>query len=103
MPIYEYECTNCDHNFDELQKMSDEYLVDCPSCNEPKLSRLLSAPSFRLKGGGWYETDFKKDNQRNISKNDNDSGKVKKSSSKADTSKSEKKISPTKTQTASNK
>ena len=81
MPIYEYECTNCDHAFDELQKMSDEHLVDCPSCSAPKLARLLSAPSFRLKGGGWYETDFKKDNQRNISKNDNDSSKPKKSSS----------------------
>ncbi|MFQ3362840.1 MAG: putative FmdB family regulatory protein [Woeseiaceae bacterium] len=102
MPIYEYECTNCDHNFDELQKMSDAHLVDCPSCNEPKLSRLLSAPSFRLKGGGWYETDFKKDNQRNISKNENDSDKSKKSPSKVDTSKSEQKTIPSKTKTASN-
>ena len=72
MPIYEYECKSCAHTFDELQKMNDERLVDCPICELPELERLLSAPSFRLKGGGWYETDFKKDNQRNISKNDND-------------------------------
>tara|TARA_B110000263_G_scaffold246529_1_gene257704 strand:- start:762 stop:1085 length:324 start_codon:yes stop_codon:yes gene_type:complete len=103
MPIYEYECTNCDHTFDELQKMSDEHLVDCPSCSAPKLARLLSAPSFRLKGGGWYETDFKKDNQRNISKNDNDSSKPKKSSSKDNASKAEKKTTPQKNNTVSDK
>ena len=66
MPIYEYECMDCNHYLDELQKMSDEPLKDCPKCHKPKLKRLLSAPSFRLKGGGWYETDFKKENQRNI-------------------------------------
>ena len=103
MPIYEYECTNCGHTFDELQKMSDEHLVDCPSCSTPKLARLLSAPSFRLKGGGWYETDFKKDNQRNISKNDNDSSKPKKSSPKDNASKTEKKATPLKNNTASDK
>ena len=58
MPIYEYECKSCAHTFDELQKMNDERLVDCPVCELPELERLLSAPSFRLKGGCWYETDF---------------------------------------------
>ena len=66
MPIYEYACRKCDHSLDALQKMADAPLVDCPSCGEPSLKRLLSAPRFRLKGQGWYETDFKKDNQRNI-------------------------------------
>ena len=51
---------------DALQKMSDTPLTDCPSCGEPRLQRLLSAPRFRLKGQGWYETDFKTDKQRNI-------------------------------------
>ena len=51
MPIYEYECMDCNHYLDELQKMSDEPLKDCPKCHKPKLKRLLSAPSFRLKGG----------------------------------------------------
>jgi putative FmdB family regulatory protein len=66
LPIYEYACKECDHRLDALQKMADAKLVDCPSCGEPSLKRLLSAPRFRLKGQGWYETDFKKDNQRNI-------------------------------------
>ncbi len=70
MPIYEYACQKCDHTLDALQKIADAPLLDCPVCGEPKLKRLLSAPRFRLKGQGWYETDFKKDNQRNISKND---------------------------------
>ena len=66
MPIYAYACKQCDHTLDALQKMADAPLVDCPSCGEPELKRQLSAPRFRLKGQGWYETDFKKDNQRNI-------------------------------------
>ncbi len=66
MPIYEYACTACDHRLDALQKVSDGTLKDCPSCGEPDLQRLLSAPRFRLKGQGWYETDFKADKQRNI-------------------------------------
>jgi putative FmdB family regulatory protein len=66
LPIYAYACKKCDHALDALQKMADAPLVDCPSCGEPELKRLLSAPRFRLKGQGWYETDFKKDNQRNI-------------------------------------
>jgi len=66
MPIYGYACKNCDHKLDALQKMADDPLVDCPACGEPQLKRQLSAPRFRLKGKGWYETDFKKDNQRNL-------------------------------------
>ncbi|MDA1063859.1 MAG: zinc ribbon domain-containing protein [Proteobacteria bacterium] len=66
MPIYEYACDACDHRLDALQKMADAPLADCPSCGEPSLQRLLSAPRFRLKGQGWYETDFKTDKQRNI-------------------------------------
>lgn len=66
MPIYGYACKICDHTLDELQKMADDPLVDCPACGEPGLRRQLSAPRFRLKGQGWYETDFKGDNQRNL-------------------------------------
>ena len=66
MPIYEYACSNCEHALDALQKIADAPLVDCPECGEPALKRLVSAPRFRLKGQGWYETDFKKDNQRNL-------------------------------------
>lgn len=66
MPIYGYVCKRCEHSLDALQKMSDDPLVDCPECGEPQLRRQLSAPRFRLKGKGWYETDFKSGNQRNI-------------------------------------
>lgn len=59
MPIYEYECKACGHRQEAIQKMSDAPLVDCPACNKPELKKLVSAAGFRLKGGGWYETDFK--------------------------------------------
>ena len=66
MPIYEYACKSCDHTLDALQKMSDDPLVDCPECDRPELRRLISAPRFRLKGQGWYETDFKKGSKKNL-------------------------------------
>ena len=66
MPIYEYRCESCEHRLEKLQKMSEGDLVDCPECERPALKRLVSAAAFRLKGGGWYETDFKKDNKRNL-------------------------------------
>jgi putative FmdB family regulatory protein len=81
MPIYEYECNACGHQFEAIQKMSDAPLVDCPACNKPQLRKLISAAGFRLKGGGWYETDFKSGKKKNIaadeakSKNKDDSKK----------------------------
>jgi len=66
MPIYEYRCEACGHELEKIQRMSDEPLVDCPECGAPQLRRLVSAAAFRLKGGGWYETDFKKDGKRNL-------------------------------------
>jgi putative FmdB family regulatory protein len=85
MPIYEYACQHCDHSLDALQKISDDPLVDCPECGKPALKKQLSAPRFRLKGAGWYETDFKKDNQRNVLKADADSVTSEKQDKKADT------------------
>ena len=82
MPIYEYACKNCDHTLDALQKMDEDPLVYCPSCGEAGLKKLISAPRFRLKGEGWYETDFKKDNQRNLAKNDADPAKSEKKDAK---------------------
>ena len=90
MPIYEYACKKCDHTLDALQKMSDDPLVDCPECEEPALKRLISAPRFRLKGKGWYETDFKKDNQRNVLKSDTEPAKSDKSDGKSDKSETKK-------------
>ncbi len=59
MPIYEYQCQACGDEHEALQKMSAEPLVDCPACNKPELKKKISAAGFRLKGSGWYETDFK--------------------------------------------
>lgn len=59
MPIYEYQCGDCGHRLEALQKISEASLKDCPQCHTAGLVRLISASSFRLKGGGWYETDFK--------------------------------------------
>ncbi|NKB63351.1 MAG: zinc ribbon domain-containing protein [Gammaproteobacteria bacterium] len=59
MPFYEYQCESCGHRLEALQKMSDDPLVFCPECNESTLKKLISAAAFRLKGTGWYETDFK--------------------------------------------
>lgn len=59
MPIYEYACTGCGHELETLQKMNDPPLVECPACGDNTLKKKISAAGFRLKGSGWYETDFK--------------------------------------------
>jgi len=67
VPIYEYQCEACNHKFEILQKISDPLLTLCPACNQDKLRKMVTAAAFRLKGGGWYETDFKdKKSQKNI-------------------------------------
>lgn len=77
MPIYEYQCDSCGHELEKLQRMSDNPLRDCPDCGEAELRRLVSAAGFRLKGAGWYETDFKKGDKKNL----HDSGASKSTSS----------------------
>jgi len=69
MPIYEYECSACHEGVECLQKLSDPPLITCPSCQKKTLKRKISLAGFRLKGSGWYETDFKKDKQKNLSDN----------------------------------
>ncbi len=59
MPIYEYRCNDCGHEMEAIQKMSDDPMKNCPICKESSLKKLISAAGFRLKGSGWYETDFK--------------------------------------------
>ncbi len=68
MPFYEYQCQACGQHHEALQKISDPPARKCPACGKPKLKRLISAPVFRLKGSGWYETDFKsdKESKRNL-------------------------------------
>lgn len=64
MPIYEYACGSCGYHLDVFQRMSDDPLIQCEQCGKPSLVKLVSAAGFRLKGGGWYETDFKKDGDK---------------------------------------
>jgi len=66
MPIYDYKCSNCEHQFELIQKFSDQPAEVCPECSKKSIQKLVSAPSFRLKGGGWYETDFKTGDKKNI-------------------------------------
>ena len=66
MPIYEYQCQKCGEELEALQKISDAPLLECPNCGEPELKKKGSAAAFRLKGGGWYETDFKTGNKKNL-------------------------------------
>ena len=64
MPIYAFECDSCGHQFDRLQRLSDADPTVCPECGAEQVRRQLTAPSFRLAGAGWYETDFKKDGDK---------------------------------------
>jgi putative FmdB family regulatory protein len=85
MPFYEYQCKSCGHELEAMQKVSDAPLKKCPHCGKAQLTRLMSAPVFRLKGGGWYETDFKgdKDKQRNLADRPDDAPKDTKETDKA--------------------
>jgi putative FmdB family regulatory protein len=114
MPFYEYECSSCKFYTEVMQKISDAPLAKCPSCGKKAMVKLISAPIFRLKGGGWYETDFKgdKEGKRNLAGSDEDSAAKSESSSssaagksdsppKADGAKSESaKAEPAKTEAA---
>ena len=66
MPIYEYVCRQCGEKLERLQRMSDDPLTDCPACGEAQLVKKVSAAGFRLSGSGWYETDFKSGNKKNL-------------------------------------
>ncbi|CAG8870646.1 hypothetical protein PS627_04104 [Pseudomonas fluorescens] len=70
MPLYDYQCTSCNHQMEKLQKISAAPLTDCPACQAPALKKLLSGPGFRLSGTGWYETDFKTGAKKNLAGGD---------------------------------
>ena len=70
MPIYEYKCGACGHTFEAFQKMVDDPLKECPECKKLELKKLISASAFRLKGDGWYETDFKTGSKKNLAAKD---------------------------------
>jgi len=105
MPFYEYECPHCGYDEEVLQKINDKPLTKCPSCGKKGLRKLMSAPVFRLKGSGWYETDFKgdKENKRNLAGADKEESKIEpkaeakadaKADAKPDTPKAEKAEAP---------
>ena len=93
MPIYEYQCQSCGNKIEKLQRMNDDPLTDCPECEKPELKRLVSAAAFRLKGAGWYETDFKSENKRNLADTDSGGGDSEKASDSQSDSKSDSKES----------
>ena len=77
MPIYEYRCASCGHQLEAMQKISEAPLTACPACQDSALRKKISPVAFRLKGGGWYETDFKSGQQRNVAGSDEDKAKSK--------------------------
>lgn len=70
MPIYAYQCQSCGHELEALQKISDVPLTDCPECKQATLNKQVTAAAFRLSGAGWYETDFKSGDKKNLSSKD---------------------------------
>ncbi len=78
MPIYEYACSGCNIKFEKIQKMSEANITECPVCNGNSVQKLISATSFRLKGSGWYETDFKSSTEikRNLVSTDEPNNQV---------------------------
>lgn len=100
MPIYEYQCSACNKKLEILQKISDPVLTQCPSCKEDKLRKMVTAAAFRLKGGGWYESDFKdKKSQKNMA----DSGESTSKPASSDSGNSESKTASTATSAAESK
>jgi len=91
MPIYEYKCSECGHFLDALQGVNEAPLEICPDCSKKSLKRLISAPNFRLSGEGWYETDFKTGNKKNIAEDEKAKTKKKESSQQSSDSKADKK------------
>ncbi len=87
MPIYDYKCSDCGHQIEVIQKFSDEPETLCIECGKEALKKMVSAPSFRLKGGGWYETDFKTGKKKNIASDDTSSNKKSLTNSSSDSKK----------------
>ena len=98
MPIYEYKCEACHEQLEALQKMADAPLRECPACGKPALKKKVSAAAFRLKGSGWYETDFKTGSKKNLAGGGDSTGGGKKAaaSGSGESKSSEGKVSPSK-------
>jgi len=92
MPIYEYQCQGCEYEFESLQRMSEPPLTQCPSCGKDLLKKKISAVAFRLKGGGWYETDFKSGDKKNVASSGESGGESTPTDGSAKESKSDAKV-----------
>lgn len=101
MPIYEYQCQGCEHEFETIQKMSEAPLIQCPSCGKDLLRKKISAVAFRLKGGGWYETDFKSGDKKNVASSSDSSGESASSESAKKENKGEAKSGASESKTSS--
>lgn len=71
MPIYEYKCESCGYEAEYLQKISEPPVTECPKCHQSTMKKLISPSAFRLKGTGWYETDFKSKKSEPVSSDSN--------------------------------
>ena len=90
MPIYDYKCSSCGYQIEIIQKISDKPMIVCPQCDKKTLKKLISAPSFRLKGSGWYETDFKTGKKKNILSKESSNNDKSKETSKTNSKKASK-------------
>jgi len=90
MPIYEYECQQCGHRLEMIQKFNEAALTRCPVCGKNTLQKCISLPSFQLKGSGWYETDFKNKGKQSADKKEATSSSVAKSTESKDKNSGEK-------------
>ncbi len=90
MPIYDYKCSSCGYQIEIIQKISDKPMIACPQCDKKTLKKLVSAPSFRLKGSGWYETDFKTGKKKNILSKESSNNDKSKETSKTNPKKASK-------------
>ena len=90
MPIYDYKCSSCGYQIEIIQKISDKPMIACTQCDKKTLKKLVSAPSFRLKGSGWYETDFKTGKKKNILSKESSNNDKSKETSKTNPKKASK-------------
>lgn len=89
MPIYEFQCQSCGTEVEVLQKISDAPLTDCEACGKPDMKKMVSAAAFRLSGTGWYETDFKSGDKKNLSAKNDNKKDAKTNNTKAESKKSD--------------
>jgi putative FmdB family regulatory protein len=89
VPIYEYRCNECEHQLEMLQKISDAPAITCPDCGKDSLRKLISAAAFKLKGTGWYETDFKDKKPKAETESSNSNNTDNKKSTGSDSKKSD--------------